>query len=67
MRFKSIDVCVNCEEQLNSAQQMYSNGTCTHCGYTVDGTICDTKKIVLMKVYESPWWNIFGKDIWERQ
>lgn len=57
--YKSIDVCVECETKLTHHQKMYSNATCPHCGNTVNGTVVDSKKMVVKIIYNYPKWHFW--------
>ncbi len=36
--------CEKCMKQLNALERMNNGACCPYCGYTVEGTICDTIK-----------------------
>ena len=61
MKYYSIDVCVSCEKQLTTSEQMLSNGTCVYCGNTNESTITSTRKVIMKKVRVNPFWKFWKK------
>jgi len=52
-------VCLDCEHFLTDTEEMYSSGTCPHCGHTNDSTIVDSKKLIIRKHDPNKWYQIF--------
>lgn len=59
----SIDVCSKCEHRLTDGELMYSNGTCSHCGHSCEGTVCDHEKVILRSIKHYRWWQLFDRKI----
>lgn len=71
MKWRSINVCVECEHQLDRHDEFYSRGVCPHCGCSSDTTICNTRKVIYQILNSGTFFfrkiSYVGKDAFSKQ